>query len=101
MLHMVVKYGRRYKKSRPFRVGRWPEINSCGPAEWTEGVVARRTCRRQSCSPAGSTDANIKNQLRIDRRQLGLSGTDQSRLFNRFSGRSGIKSIKNRGTNEN
>jgi hypothetical protein len=50
---------------------------------------------------AGSTESDIKSQLRIDRRQLGLGGADQSRLFNRFSGRPGIKSIKNGGANEN
>jgi hypothetical protein len=46
-------------------------------------------------------DGDMKSQLRVDRCQLGLGGTDQSRLFNRFSGRPGIKSIKNGGAYEN
>jgi hypothetical protein len=73
-------------------VGRWPEINSCGPAEWTEGKVV---------CPPDLRKGNIKSRLRIDRCQLGLGSTDQSRLFDRFSGRPGIKSIKNGGADEN
>jgi hypothetical protein len=46
-------------------------------------------------------DGDMKSQLRIDRCQLGLGSTDQSRLFNRFSGRPGIKSIKDGGAYEN